>query len=77
MSKDHYTEPSPELKKAFARLPVLKYGEQPEAIRIGAFRLVRMSTGGIWIGEADGGEGGEFKEAEIEKVIHKFYVENF
>ena len=61
----------------FAQVPVLKYGEHPEAIRIGYFRIVRMSTGGIWIGEAEGGEGGEFKESEIEKVIAEFYRENF
>jgi len=76
-SKEHYVEPSPELKKAFAHLPVPKYGEHPETIRIGDFRLTRMATGGIWIGEADGGEGGEFKEAAIEGVIAKFYAENF
>jgi len=77
MSKEQYAEPSPGIKEIFAKIPVLKYGEHAEAIRIGAFRLVRMSTGGIWIGEADGGEGGEFKEADIEKAIHKFYAENF
>jgi hypothetical protein len=77
MSKEQYAEPSPELKKAFARIPVLKYGEHPETIRIGDFRLTRMATGGIWIGEADGGEGGEFKESAIEGAIAKFYAENF
>lgn len=77
MSKNEYAEPSEGLKKAFAHLPVLKYGEHPETIRIGDFRLTRMATGGIWIGEADGGEGGEFKEAAIEGAIAKFYAENF
>jgi hypothetical protein len=71
-----WIEPSPELKKAFAPY-VMKFGEHIETIRIGDFRLTRMATGGIWIGEADGGEGGEFKEAAIEGVIAKFYAENF
>ena len=48
-----------------------------ETMRIGDFRLTRMATGGIWLGEADGGEGGEFKEAAIEGAIAKFYAENF
>ena len=48
-----------------------------ETIQIGAFRLTRMATGGIWINICGDGEGGEFKEAEIEAVIGKFYAENF
>lgn len=77
MPKEHYEEPSEGMKNMFAKIPVLKFGEQPEAIRIGAFRLVRMATGGIWIGEAEGGEGGQFKEEAIEAAIEKFYAENF
>lgn len=55
---------------------MLKFGERPEAIIIGKFRLVRMQDG-IWIGEAEGGEGGQFKESAIEEAIEKFYAENF
>lgn len=76
MVKEHYVEPSEGLKKMFANVPVLKYGEKPQAIIIGKFRLVRME-GGIWIGEAEGGEGGRFKEEAIEAAIEKFYAENF
>lgn len=76
MSKEHYAEPSEELKKMVAPF-VRKYGEVPETIRIGDFRLTRMATGGIWLGEAEGGEGGEFKESAIEGAIAKFYAENF
>lgn len=77
MVKEHYVEPSEGLKKMFANVPVLKYGEKPQAIIIGKFRVVRMATGGIWLGEAEGGEGGLFKEEAIESVIEKFYAENF
>ena len=55
----------------------MPYGEAPETIRIGDFRLTRMPTGGIWIGEVEGGEGGKFKESAIESVIAKFYADNF
>ena len=48
-----------------------------ETIRIGAFRLTRMATGGIWVSIEGDGEGGEFTESEIEAVIGKFYGENF
>ena len=75
--KGEFEEPSPELRQMFANVPVLKFGESPEAIRIGKFRIVRMSTGGIWVGEAEGGEGGQFKEEAIEAAIQKFYAENF
>ena len=75
-SKNHYAKPSPELQKIFSGMPVLKFGERPGAIIIGKFRLVRMKDG-IWIGEAEGGEGGQFKEAAIEGAIAKFYAENF
>ena len=76
-AKNHEVKPTPELQELFSRMvPVLKYREHPEAIRIGAFRICRMGNGSIWIGEAEGGEGGEFKEAEIEKAVHKFYAEN-
>ena len=48
-----------------------------ETIRIGDFRLTRMSTGGIWIEIVGDGEGGEFQEVEVEAAIAKFYSENF
>ena len=77
-SKDHYVKPSQKLQEIFAGIPVLKFGERPAAIIIGKFRLVRMPDGnGIWIGEAEGGEGGQFKEEAIEAAIAKFYSENF
>lgn len=47
-----------------------------ETIRIGNFRLTRTPNG-IWIEIVGDGEGGEFKESEIEAVIAKFYSENF
>lgn len=77
MPKEQYVEPSEGMKKMFANVPVLKHGEKPQAIIIGKFRVVRMATGGIWIGEAEGGEGGQFDESAIEAVIEKFYAENF
>jgi len=34
------------------------------------------NTGTVWVGQIDG-EGGEFKTAELEKVLQKFFYENF
>jgi hypothetical protein len=52
-----------------------------KSVRIGKFDLWEfIGHGGkksIWIGLADDGEGGAFNEAELEKVIEKFYDKNF
>lgn len=53
-----------------------------EAIQIGGLSLTRYTEnlpgweGKIWIEQADG-EGGAFDVSEVEKVIAKFYEENF
>jgi len=48
-----------------------------ETMRIGDFRLTRMAPGKIWINICGDGEGGEFKEVDIEAAIGKFYADNF
>jgi len=35
------------------------------------------NTGTVWIGEVEGGEGGEFKTEDLAEVLRKFYNENF
>jgi hypothetical protein len=35
------------------------------------------NSGTVWIGEVEGGEGGEFKTEELAQVLRKFYNENF
>lgn len=44
-------------------------------IKIGKFKIYQYGNGDIWI-DWDG-EGGEFSAADLEKVIDKFYGENF
>jgi hypothetical protein len=50
-------------------------------IRIGKFDLWEYTNYAgkkqIWIGLADGAEGGAFNEITLEEVIKKFYDENF
>ena len=49
-----------------------------EYITIGKYYIEWDERGNLWIELADGsGEGGEFKEGELEKVIDDFYKENF
>lgn len=36
----------------------------------------RMDSDHVWIQETSGGEGGDFKIAELAAVIEKFYSEN-
>lgn len=35
------------------------------------------NSGTVWIGEVSGGEGGEFKAADLAPLLRKFYDENF
>ena len=35
------------------------------------------NTGTVWIGETEGGQGGEFKAIDLHEVLRKFYDENF
>lgn len=44
-------------------------------LRIGKFLLMKYDDESIWIGTSDG-EGGQFSEKELEKIIEKFYMEN-
>ncbi len=46
-----------------------------EFITIGKYNIEFDEYGKLWI--EDNGEGGEFDEAELEKVIDTFYKENF
>lgn len=49
-------------------------------IRIGEMFLSDSGGDSLWIGYMSGnreGEGGAFAKADLEKVIKKFYTENF
>ena len=35
------------------------------------------NTGTVWIGEVEGGEGGEFQAEELGLVVRRFYKEHF
>lgn len=52
------------------------HDKKPRMVKIGIFTLCKQSADKIWI-QRDNGEGGEFKEAELEKVIAEFYDDNF
>lgn len=48
-----------------------------DALKIGKFYLKRgYNPKRIWIA-VESGEGGDFSEEELEKIIDKFYQENF
>lgn len=55
------------------------YGETP-SVKVGEFTLSRMNSDedceSIWI-EHESGEGGEFQENQLEKVIAEFYDKHF
>lgn len=46
-------------------------------VRVGYLDMFNMGNGKIWIGEAGGGEGGEFPLIDVAAIIQKFYAENF
>ena len=48
---------------------------QRDELRIGDM-MIRHAPNGIWIGRM-GGEGGEFGTEHVERVIARFYRENF
>jgi hypothetical protein len=45
-------------------------------ITIGHYTIMIRENGKVWI-QHDDGEAGEFSLEELEKVIEKFFVENF
>jgi len=52
----------------------------PWQIRVGDLFIAPgrvPNTGTVWIGEVEGGEGGEFKTEELAEVLRKFYNEKF
>lgn len=53
---------------------------QPELaglmVRIGAYKILKLSGGRVWLGY-EGGEGGEFREETLEKYIKQCYREQF
>ena len=46
-------------------------------VRVGLLEMVNTGNGKIWIGEAGGGEGGEFPLVDVAALVQKFYAENF
>lgn len=57
---------------------------RPDEIVIGNFRLIKDYNRSLWIereadivGERIKGEGGEFSEAALAKLIEQFYLANF
>ena len=51
------------------------YGETPR-VQIGEFSISRQGTAKIWI-EHTSGEGGEFREDDLENLIRNFYEKFF
>lgn len=45
------------------------------SVVVGNYRITQLDDGTVWIGAADGGEGGQFKN--FEECLDKFYRENF
>jgi len=58
---------------------MIDYTGSVESIRIGEFRLTKYTKtpDKIWIHICGDGEGGEFKECELEGLIANFYATNF
>lgn len=48
---------------------------EKRSIVVGNLRITQLDDGTHWIGEAEGGEGGQFKE--FVEAVQKFYKENF
>ena len=48
---------------------------EKRSIVVGNLRITQLDDGTHWIGEAEGGEGGQFKE--FAESVQKFYKENF
>jgi hypothetical protein len=44
-------------------------------IRVGDLRIIELPDGSHWIGDKDGGEGGQFKE--FAAFVEEFYRLNF
>lgn len=51
------------------------YNETPR-VQIGEFSISRQGTASIWI-EHTSGEGGEFREDDLENLIRDFYEKFF
>lgn len=47
-----------------------------DSIKIGKYLLIRQSDDTLWI-SCPSGEGGQFDPKKLEKVIDKFYADNF
>lgn len=45
------------------------------SIVVGNYRITQLDDGTVWIGDRNGGEGGQFKN--FEECLDKFYKENF
>jgi len=45
------------------------------SIVVGGYRITQLDDGTVWIGDRNGGEGGQFKN--FEECLDKFYRENF
>lgn len=45
------------------------------SVVVGGYRITQLDDGTVWIGDRNGGEGGQFKN--FEEWLDKFYRENF
>lgn len=45
------------------------------SVVVGAYRITQLDDGTVWIGERDGGEGGQFKN--FEECLDEFYRRHF
>jgi hypothetical protein len=50
--------------------------EEIPRITIGALTICKQTSGNLWIEQEDG-EGSEFSENMLEKVLRKFYDDNY
>jgi len=50
--------------------------DRDRQITVGAYRLIRLPDGTIWIAHKSG-EGGQFAESSLELAIARFFYANF
>jgi hypothetical protein len=53
------------------------YPKQVQGMILGSMRLINIGNGKVWLGEAHGGEGGEFPAKDIESLCLKYFGDNF
>ncbi len=65
------------MKPVHAEANALRPFQSTTCIIIGKYRLTRFSGADIWIDIVGDGEGGAFKEIELERALDAFWSEHF